>query len=198
MTRTVAVSIVATVLAGCQSMPVSGNVLAPVHVDAAPAPSSAPSPSEFDFTKDERTDEPATAEPAPLTPADQLAGMGIDGTAPATPAAPTPAPTTPAAPPAAPAEAAIVWPTTPPSSWGVRLVSTVIDAQPPLAILATADGQKLVVQPGALLPDAQVIVLAIGRDAIQVGEVIAEGDHARVETKTITAQYSASPSVNPR
>ena len=75
------------------------------------------------------------------------------------------------------------------ASWGVRLVSTVVDAQPPRAILGLPDGSEAVVKPGSLLPDVGIVVLAIGKDQVQIAEVTAEGDHARVVTRTVTSMY---------
>jgi Tfp pilus assembly protein PilP len=74
-------------------------------------------------------------------------------------------------------------------SWGLRLVSTVSDADPPRAILGFLDGHEEVVQAGALLPAEGVAVLAIGKDMIQIAEIIPAGDHARVESRVITALF---------
>ena len=72
----------------------------------------------------------------------------------------------------------------------MRVVSTIVGAQPPRAILGLADGTEIVVKPGTMVPEAGIVVLAIGRDAIQVAEVVPEGDHTRVETRVIQAMYS--------
>ena len=74
-------------------------------------------------------------------------------------------------------------------NWGLRLVSTVSDADPPRAILGFPDGHEEVVQAGALLPAEGVAVLAIGKDMIQIAEIIPAGDHARVESRVITALF---------
>jgi hypothetical protein len=75
------------------------------------------------------------------------------------------------------------------ATWGVRLVSTVVDAQPPRAILGLPDGSEAAVRPGTLLPDVGVIVLAIGQDQVQIAEVKPNGDHARITTRMVTSMY---------
>jgi hypothetical protein len=73
--------------------------------------------------------------------------------------------------------------------FGVRLVSTTTQSQPPRAILGLADGREVVVEPGTMLPDEKLIVLAIGQDAIQVAEVTPMGDRAKVESRVLQAMY---------
>lgn len=46
------------------------------------------------------------------------------------------------------------------------------------------------VQAGALVPEAGVVVLAIGRDVVQVAEIVPNGDHARVETRYVPAMVA--------
>ena len=79
-------------------------------------------------------------------------------------------------------------------SWGVRLVSTVPNAQPPRAILGLPDGTEAVVQPGTLLPEAGIVVLAVGQDVVQLAEIVPQGDHVRVQTRTLQALYGAGAS----
>jgi hypothetical protein len=188
------------VLAACQPVPASSDVFAPAREKKAPAPrppeggtptdaapaEAAATAGGFDFEGEDRPDDEAKPpkDAAPLTPAEMFQGLGLGDAPPQVekPAEPAPA--------AAPAPAAPQWTgSAPPVSWGVRLVSTVPDAQPPRAILGMADGKEAVVTPGTLLPDARIVVLAVGRDVVQVAEVTPEGDHARVATYLLQALY---------
>jgi hypothetical protein len=72
--------------------------------------------------------------------------------------------------------------------WPLRLVATVPGAQPPRAILGLPGGQEVVVTPGTMLPDAGVVVMAIGSGSIELAEVRPAGDHAVVEARTLQAQ----------
>ena len=74
-------------------------------------------------------------------------------------------------------------------SWGLRLVSTVDNATPPRAILGLPSGKEEVVKAGDMLPDAGVIVLAVGQDVVQLGRVTPEGDHAKVESVFLQAMF---------
>jgi hypothetical protein len=187
-------------LAACVSMPASSDVLSPVR-DAKPAaiaevkpastdvkpdekpadkPDDKPSAGgSFDFEKDDRDPNEKPAPSAgPVTPAELYAGLGLD--AKAATAAPVPAP--------APVPVPTMTPVDP-NTWGVRLLSTVADAQPPRAVLGLADGKEIVVTPGQLIPEARVIVLAVGRDRAQIAEVTPEGDHATVRASMLEALY---------
>jgi hypothetical protein len=204
--------VVVMALAGCVSVPPSSDVLTPARVaTAAPAvvapvdtdaPVAEPAPeapaaakpddkSGFDFEGDDRDPtEKADPKAAPLSPAEMAAGLGIIPAAPASPAGA--APSAPAAPPML-----SPMPSFDANLWGVRLVSTVIDATPPRAILGLAGGREIVVTPGQLVPEARVIVLAIGRDRVQVAEVTPEGDHATVRTTMIEALYPGAAPMGP-
>lgn len=173
-------------LAACEPIPPSGNMLAPV----AKAPLAQESPSEDLF--EEAPVEEGVAEPVS---ADRLASA-LGGGLPAAggEAAPLVAPVS--APPRAteapaPIPAPQAMPAPPPASvsWGIRLVSTVSDAQPPRAILGLPDGTEKVVQAGDLIPEVGVVVLAIGRDQVQVAEIVAQGDHASVSSRMIGALF---------
>ena len=169
--------------AGCEPMPATGSLFAPVRQDATPAAvaDEVESTSGFDFEGQDRLAVDTDAKPesaeveneSPLSPAEMMQGMGIAADASRGKTVAEPAPVLLSAPPL--------------GSWGVRLLSTVADAQPPRAILGFADGTETVVTPGSMLPAAHVVVLAIGRDAIQIADVTPEGDHAKVQTQTLTA-----------
>lgn len=79
----------------------------------------------------------------------------------------------------------------PVAGWGVRLLSVIPDSQPPRAVLGLPDGREVVVSPGAMLPEAQVVVLAIGRDAVQIAEVLPDGDRAVVRSQMLSPLYGA-------
>jgi hypothetical protein len=188
-------------LIGCESTEPSGSLFKPVRVDA-PAeacPEVAPAEGGFDFEADGR-DEAVEAGTSEATAAELLAGQGLSAATAEAASAPGASTTPEAAPPAAEAAAvpAVQIPTAwtgvgTPVSWGVRLVSTVPEAQPPRAILGLPDGSEAVVQPGTLLPGPGLVVLAVGRDAVQLAEVKGEGDHARVTTTILTALYPGLP-----
>jgi hypothetical protein len=77
-------------------------------------------------------------------------------------------------------------------SWGVRLVSVVPGASPPQAILGLSDGSSQVVTAGDLLPAVGIVVIAIGKDRVQLAQVKPAGDHAVVESIQLSAMYPAS------
>jgi hypothetical protein len=66
-------------------------------------------------------------------------------------------------------------------SMGVRLVTTLDGTLPPRAVIGLPDGRERVVQAGDMIPEARVVVLAIGRDLVQVAQVRPQGDHASIE-----------------
>ncbi len=80
-----------------------------------------------------------------------------------------------------------------PAEWGVSLVSTLIDTQPPRAVLGLPDGTEVVVTPGTFLNDQRMVVMAIGRNAVQVSRIVPQGFSARVETQNLTSLYPSQP-----
>lgn len=87
------------------------------------------------------------------------------------------------------APATLSVPSNTPLSWGVRLVSVVPGATPPQAVLGLPSGASQVVRAGDLLPEAGVVVLAIGVDRVQLAQVKPAGDHAEIESVQLTAMY---------
>lgn len=178
--------------AGCQSVEPAGGVLPPL---VPPAP---PPPPPVEVVKEEVKPEPAApvaeAEPAAaedeMSPEELLAvSMGLD---PAMVAKPKDAPVAPQVgdpvPVTAPAARPAWTPSTPPQgSWGVRLVGTMSDAQPPRAILGLGSGEEIVVEPGSFVVGERVVVTAIGRDAVQIARVTPDGDRVRIDAETLTA-----------
>jgi hypothetical protein len=177
-------------LVACVPMEPSGTPFEAVPV-TAPAPTTAPAPvaaapvparsaGGFDFDAEDRTDEDATGgaeDPVDL----QAKLLGLEPLArPTTRPAPTPGLPVPVWDPSIPI---------PEATFGVRVLATLLDMQPPRAVLGLPDGAERVVQPGAMLPDQGLVVLAIGRDAVQLAKVTPQGFYAAVRTETVQALY---------
>jgi len=75
--------------------------------------------------------------------------------------------------------------------WGVRLVASIPEAQPPRAVLGLPSGEEVVVSPGSMIPEAAIVVIAVGPGTVVLAEITPEGDHAKVEQRTLHAQYKA-------
>lgn len=186
-------------LLACEPVPSSGRILEPVRVTNAPHPSATPAPAagpqgDFDF---EGEDRPAggegTGDEDPIALQARLLGISPDQV---TRPPPAPAAPAPAAAPAVPAPAAPLWDPSrplPDVQFGVRVLGVLLDLQPPRAVLGLPDGREQVVTPGAMLPAEGLVVLAIGRDAVQVARITPAGFYARVDTETIRALYPQQP-----
>ncbi|MCA9567009.1 MAG: hypothetical protein KC656_04165 [Myxococcales bacterium] len=192
------------VLTGCESLPPTHSPLEPVKppapaaapapVVAAPAPAPAPDP--FEEPEDPEPEAPEV-DFSKLTPAQRMAVLNgdappVDPEAPPVPEPePEPSPDTPVASPVAPATPVYAWDpaTAPPATWGVRLLSTVNSTLPPRAVIGLPDGTEEVVQPGSMLPDHDLVVMAVGRHVIEVAHVVPDGVQARIETRTIQALF---------
>lgn len=192
------------VLTGCAFVPGSADVLQPERDAAQVAPPrDVDSPGDGGFELDSYKDEQAEADaevPADTDSEvllDQLGAEGVEvpedpldavvsaspEAAPAVVTAPvSPAGTAAPAPRWTPADAVTL-------SWGLRLVTTIDDATPPRAILGLPDGSEEVVKAGDLMPDVGVIVLAVGDDVVQLGQVTAQGDHADVKSMFLRAMF---------
>ena len=183
-------------ITGCEPMPTSGNPFAP----ASPAEKSVLEPASvnggeasggFDFEGDDRTTGEGAAE-AELTaiqlqarmlgiPASEFDHFEAAPDAPAAPAAPQAEATAPTAPPS-------LWEPgvpVPAGGWGVRLIGTLPEVQPPRAVLALQDGTEVVVTAGDLLADQRIVIMAVGRHAIQIAEITPQGFYAEVRTQTL-------------
>jgi hypothetical protein len=77
-------------------------------------------------------------------------------------------------------------------TWGVTLLATLLDVQPPRAVVSLPDGTERVVQPGTFLPEHRLVVLAIGRDAVQLAHIEPMGFKSRIETSTIRSLFGAN------
>lgn len=193
-------------LSACEPMETSGDPLQPVPVAAAAVAADAGDDGAADDLGDPRfddvEDEPFTLSsedlrgegsptpPAPDGPPAVEPPAAEDGLAtldlPEEPLPPAPVVQ---APPPAPAPAPAAQGFAAPSAWPVRLVRTLPETQPPRAILGLADGREIVVTPGSMVPDEQLVVMAIGRSTLQVARLTPNGDHAVVTQTTLTAQY---------
>ena len=71
----------------------------------------------------------------------------------------------------------------------VLVVDSSIAAQPPRAVLGLPTGIEVVVSPGSMVPEVGVVVIAVGQGTVDLALVTPEGDHARVEQRTLHAQY---------
>lgn len=182
-------------LVGCESMDTPGRPFEPVAVQTDGAPASAPSPGPTfapvpgweDVEPFEMGSEDFVTGPPPQTPKAPAEAPAAEAD-PAEAAPPPPEPTVQAAAPAAVS--------TPPlqgmglaTGWPIRLVKAIPDAVPPRAIVGLPDGTELVVTPGAMLAAQGLIVMAIGKDQMQLAQVSAEGDHAKVIPMTLLALY---------
>ena len=81
---------------------------------------------------------------------------------------------------------------TEPLHWGVRLLAIVPRTQPPRAVLGLVSGEEVVVEPGSFVPDARVVVLAVGSDAVQVAYVEPHGDRTHVRTETLLPLHASA------
>lgn len=178
-------------LVGCVAMEPSGQPFKPVPAavdpvevtDAPEAVLSEPataeptreteaSPDSFDFEAADRDSEPEGSAAASVASA-------------ILPAEPEPEP-------AAPRADAPIWDPSKPlsdASFGVRVVATLLELTPPRAVLGLPNGDELVVRPGTMLEPHGLVVLAIGRDAVQIAKITPQGFHASVTTETIRALY---------
>jgi hypothetical protein len=197
MTRFAPLFVVA--LAACEPMPPSGNPLKPVPAarTTAPAPTAKPSADvapdpDSPFVEDQVFDAPPDPDAEPSGDDVLLrAQLGAaEGELPE-PAPVTPAPPVVESPPLPPAPRP--WDGSMPpeggGSWGVSLLATLLDVQPPRAVIALPDGSERVVQPGALLPEHRLVVLAIGRDAVQIAHIEPMGWNSRVQTSTLRSLF---------
>jgi hypothetical protein len=184
-----------SMLGGCEQIAPSGNPLEPVV-----AASAATEPDSEEPDPAAETTEESSEEVFSISSEDLLAlARGEDPSTPEpeTVAAPKESPPPVAA--APPSQPTIEQPSapTPSSGWGetvgkawpVRLVTTVPNASPPRAILGLPDGREVVVNPGSMVPDMGLVVVAIAPNSAELARIAPAGDHATIETLTLQAQY---------
>jgi hypothetical protein len=76
--------------------------------------------------------------------------------------------------------------------WSVRLLRILPDVAPPRALLGLPSGREIVVSPGTMIPEHDLVVMAIGAHAIQVDRIVADGDRTRIETEILHPLHDAS------
>lgn len=171
-------------LAACETMEPSGALFEPASAPVAAPVAVAPVAD-------------ATFEDAPtlvLTSEQMQGGEGGPGLAEAAGVDPDSLPAAPetvGAAVAPPAEAVAPSPQGLPAAtqWPVRLLSTLPQAQPPRAILGLPSGEERVVSPGSILAEQGLVVMTVTSGKVQLAQVEPAGDHARITTVEITAQY---------
>lgn len=84
------------------------------------------------------------------------------------------------------------------AAFGLRLVTTLPDTQPPRAILALGDGREVVVSPGDFLEAPRALVMAVGSDGVQIAHVEPHGDAVRIRPETLSALYRSDRAPMPR
>jgi hypothetical protein len=127
------------------------------------------------------------AKPAQKGPLDDL--LASAQAAPSEPRVPAPMPTGSAYSPPPMTSAPPVADPTQVGGWPVRLVKTIPDAQPPRAVLGLPSGKEIVVTPGTMIPEQGLVVVAIGPNRVQLGQVTSQGDHANITSITLDAMY---------
>lgn len=185
--------LVLALLCGCEQIEPSGNPLQPVQVTAA-QPTAVPvhvvdgtvveeEPEEEAFTLSSEELAPGS-EALAEDPPQENASPSLDSV----PQAAAPAEVAPPGPPPAPTST-LGWPQQLGKAWPVRLVTTVPNASPPRAILGLPDGKEIVVNPGSMVPDLGLVVVAISPGAAELAKIAPAGDHATIESVTLRAQY---------
>ena len=185
----------ATVLIGCEQVVPKGDPLQPVSVGVSVSEESGteavevePEEEVFSISSEELAaiasgeteDEPAVDKPEASSPQGQAP---VVDTVPSEPAA------EPATTPSASVPSGSGWSEVIGKAWPVRLVTTVPNATPPRAILGLPDGREVVVNPGSMVPDMGLVVVAIAPNSAELARIAPAGDHATIETMTLRAQY---------
>ena len=179
-------------ICGCEQIEPSGNPLQPVQVSA---PEVTPEAQEAE-TEDEAAGLSEEEETFSLSSEEMAPGGAVgveeeDEKEEASAVEPTPSavPETPAPEPPAPQRVASSWQQQVDKAWPVRLVTTVPNASPPRAILGLPDGREIVVNPGSMVPDLGLVVVAVSPGSAELAKIAPAGDHATIESVTLRAQY---------
>ena len=200
-TRVPLQSMLLVALSACQSMANPGDPLQAVPVSgngAVVAPANLTGPQgDFDFEGEDRPiEEFGEQGDGGLSDEDLLALQArANGLDPSDVTAPSPEPVAEAVA-AAPMPAAMSIPEWDPAqplaggSWGVRLLATLHDVQPPRAVLGLPDGEEIVVQPGSFVENHRLVVIAVGRDVVQLSRITPQGFYAKVETETLQSLFT--------
>jgi len=182
-------------LAACEQVTPAGNPLKPVQVKAMPAvegstdaPDTSPEEDEEVFSISSEEMQAIAEGKDPSAPENTEA----DAVGDEAPAVDSPPPASEVAGGQAPPSKPSVtqgWPKQVADAWPVRLVTTVPNASPPRAILGLPDGREVVVNPGSMVPDMGLVVVAISPNSAELAKILPAGDHATIESMTLTAQY---------
>ena len=179
--------ILGLLLTGCEPMTPSGNPLAPaavakpipeLHPVAPKAPIIAPAEEAVFTISSEDLHDAANGGEPPSKSKEETTPAAVAPTPPAVPASPNDA----SAPPATNSSAQAL-------RWPVRLVTTVPRASPPRAILGLPNGKEIVVNPGAMVPELGLVVIAIAPGSAELARIVPVGDHATIQSMTLQAQY---------
>ena len=194
----------ATVVVACEPMAPSGDPLSAVPVQAAAAGGDVaperdprfPDEGPVELSSEDLQKKPTTAGGGTASTTKVGAAAAPAATSVTTPAASaastasTASEATPQAQPVVQASAQAVSATAAATAgWPIRLVRTHLDEQPPSAILALPDGRRIVVSPGDMVPERGLVVMAIGRERVQLAAINSNGDHATVVPMELSAQY---------
>jgi len=180
-------------LLGCEQIEPVGDPLKPVNVDV---PASVD--DELDAVVDIDSDDDETFSIS----SEELAAIAQDGSdvednsavsepeqQPAEQAITPPPPPPPVTAPAPRASPSNAWSQAVGKAWPVRLVTTIPNASPPRAILGLPNGEEVVVNPGSMVPDLGLVVVAISPGSAELAKIAPAGDHATIESVTLRAQY---------
>ena len=72
-------------------------------------------------------------------------------------------------------------------TWPLRVVKTEAELNPPRAILGLPNGKEIVIRPGMQLVEEGLVVMSIGKRGVVLAKITAEGDHAQIESITLTS-----------
>ena len=184
----------ATVMVACQQVTPDGDPLQPVVIDAeeptedaVDEPEDASDEEVFRISSEElaeiaNVDGPTEA-PSEKVTQEEVANSNPVETKSETPKVEAVSPAAPVGP------GSSGWGDVIGKAWPVRLVTTVPNATPPRAILGLPDGREVVVNPGSMVPDMGLVVVAIAPDSAELARIAPAGDHATIETMTLRAQY---------
>jgi hypothetical protein len=181
-----------TLLVACEQVAPTGNPLEAVVVDA-----SAPvAETQAELAPEEEEETPfsiSSEELATMGPGASVTSVSpeakVDPPSSQTPPPPPPPPVQAAPPAPLPPTTSQGWPQTLGKAWPVRLVTTVPNASPPRAILGLPNGKEVVVNPGSMVPELGLVVVAISPGSAELAKIVPAGDHATIESVTLRSQY---------
>ena len=189
----------ASVLVGCEQVAPDGDPLKPVIVDVSEPKEASAEMEEAESEEDEvfsisseelaAIADGASVEEKPTKVVETAVPQKDAPVAETVQSPPTVEPVAPVAPAAPAAPMNNGWGEVIGKAWPVRLVTTVPNATPPRAILGLPDGREVVVNPGSMVPDMGLVVVAIAPNSAEVARIAPAGDHATIETMTLRAQY---------